>query len=168
MTLGLLILAIAIGGVLGLITFIAWLDNGCNGLFPLISIGAFVAGIVGCCLYGIAENQIETELYLRAEVLGDDTQYIQYDHPDHELPIVINVNKRFGRVMSEFDLVRVTIYSEGPYNGVYKRPGDKIELVDTPGPPAPPCDYYEGQPQIELHIMPCPPPPYPEDENMPC
>ncbi len=133
-----LCLPVMLFGCLGSVA--AWLitdelkGNGSNNTWiartlAIVATVVMLIGIGGSILYGIADSKIEKELFVPVSTV-DCVQYIQYDHPDQNIPIVINVNELFARTFSKDDKVKIIIYKDGPYNGMYCRPGEKISLLD--------------------------------------
>jgi len=99
-----------------------------SGIFSILFGVVAVVGLSGMCLWGCAENKVEAVHLIPVSEI-DGVQYIQYQHPDYNAPTIINVNERFKRsFIAGDDVIEVTIYSKGPYNGIYERPRTKIAL----------------------------------------
>lgn len=102
---------------------------------------ALVCSIGGIGLYAVADEKVEYEMFLSVHTIGE-AQYVQWNDPDTRMPHILNVNERFNKVFTPYDKIKVTVFSKGPYNGVYNRPDVYIELPNVDKPPAMPSDYY--------------------------
>jgi len=106
----------------------------------IISILSSIVAVIGlwCVVaYNIAEEKVEQMLFVSVSEIGN-AQFITYEHPDKKQPVVINVNAYFSRhFITGKDIIEVTIFSDGPYNGIYGRPKTKITVPPSwPTPPA--------------------------------
>ena len=142
-----------------LVAFLFWIVATTEGLWATIvaSIASLVCatGLIGVCLYGIADDKVEYEMFLPVETIGN-SQYVQYQDPATGDPVLYNVNYIFERKFDQHDRIKVTIYSAGPYNGVYGRPNPGIEVPNMDRPPEPPPLY---------EIAPCPPSHFKNDKQ---
>ncbi len=146
MDFGFLVASLCVGA---LVSFFGWMIRyDCTGVgkvvATIISTLATIVLVVSLAwmgLYGIASEQVEYELFLPVSTV-DGAQYVQWNDPDTGIPRSINVNHKFSRSFTKDDVVKVTIFVTGPYNGVYQRPVPRIELINMGKPPAPPSDAY--------------------------
>ena len=149
-------------------------------LFNLEGLGSLIAsavsvcmvmfGVVGMTLYGLAPEKIESQ-YIQGVAIIEGVQYIQYTDPDSHTPVILNVNEFFKRSFTLDDMIQVTIYSKGPYNGIYHRPKPKMEVLDTPTCdiqiiPLPPGILAPGMFEVPP-LQPKEPPPIP-NRSQPC
>jgi hypothetical protein len=142
---GILVLAIFITAIFVEI----FIDKLNQPIIPVVALWIEALGIVVCLagigLYVMAEKQVEYKLFIPISTI-DGAQYVQYDDPDSGCPVLINVNEMFSRKFLPGELIEVTVFSEGPYNGVYKRPNEHVRIADPSefhDPTPPPCSGDE-------------------------
>jgi len=132
----------------GLVALFAWMiRHDCRDSARVIATGiastatlVAVLSLVGMSMYGLASEKVEYEMYLPIETIGN-AQYVQYQCPDTGDPVLYNVNACFERQFDECDRIKVTIFSAGPYNGIYMRPDATVEVPNMDRPPAAPPLY---------------------------
>jgi len=120
-----------IAGVVAPISFCAkddtWLDARDRTAWKVVccvSSCLFVASILGVAAYCVAPEKIEKEIICPVYEI-EDVQYIQHADPDTGLPVIVNVNEEFEKRFYNSSRIKVTVFSEGPYNGIYERPAVK-------------------------------------------
>jgi hypothetical protein len=102
-----------------------------GAIVGIIGIAMVLVGLICCCAYGLAEEKIEKTLHVPVSTINN-VQIIQYYSPITGIPIIINVNDTFDRSFCDGECIAVTVYIEGPYNGIYGRPSCSVDVCEDP------------------------------------
>jgi len=91
-----------------------------------------IFGVIGCGAYALGSEKVENTIHVPVCTTSNNIQIIEYNDVDTGLPVIVNVNEAFKKIFVEGECISVTIYSEGPYNGIYMRPKETIDVCEDP------------------------------------